>query len=58
VSPLEFIPEDQRDPEQVIRDAQLEMDVARELYEAKRDRWVELKRQAGHIIHEPVPRWN
>jgi hypothetical protein len=58
VSPLEFIPEDQRDPDQVIRDAQLEMEHAKAAYDAAYANWVQLMEAHGREIAEPVRRWN
>jgi hypothetical protein len=57
MTPVEHIPESDRDPEQVIRDAQTEMENAKAAYEAARDTWLELMRAAGHPVHEPKPRW-
>ena len=58
MSPIETIPENERDPEAVIRDAETIMEQARVAYEQAREHWLELNAQAGHPISQQPARWN
>jgi hypothetical protein len=57
MSPIESVPEDQRDPDQVIRDAQLEMEQAKAVYDAAYANWVQLMEASGRKIIEAPRRW-
>jgi hypothetical protein len=58
MTPVEIIPEDERDPEAVIRDAETIMEQARVAYEQAREYWLELNAKAGHPVDERPARWN